>query len=119
MECPECCTEIPITVAPERPFSASLIDAVLSSDVDEQLTVSRDCEACGWREERTIHLETIEVTEGDSHAIERATLVDEFAHEVSAIENIATLEAALAAIRRQPTLEDGRPALLADETSQR
>jgi hypothetical protein len=92
-------------VGPDHPISVSVADAVLDAEEDEEVIVSRTCWACGWGEERTVVIDAIETTDGDESTIDRATLIDEITDELDAIDNVATLENALAEIRRQRRLE--------------
>ncbi|MBB6647799.1 hypothetical protein H5V44_16165 [Halobellus sp. MBLA0160] len=82
-----------------------MADAVLAADEDEQIVVTRHCWACGWSEERSVSIDSIEITEGDTHAVERAALLDDIMTEATAIDDLATLENALAEVRRQRRLE--------------
>ena len=92
-------------VGPDQPLSASVADALLAAAEDESIFVARDCWACGWSEERSVIIDSIETTEGDSQAIERAALLDDIMSEATAIDSLATLEDVLAEIRRQRRLE--------------
>jgi hypothetical protein len=92
-------------VGPDQPLSASVADALLAAAEDESIFVARDCWACGWSEERSVIIDSIETTEGDSQAIERAALLDDIMSEAEAIDELATLEDALAEVRRQRRLE--------------
>jgi hypothetical protein len=92
-------------VGPDHPISASVTDAVLGADEDEEVIVSRTCWACGWGEDRSVVIEAINTTQGDEATIERARLLDEITDELDAIDTVATLEDALAEIRRQRRLE--------------
>ena len=51
-------------VGPNHPLSASVADALLAADEDEQIVIARNCWACGWREERSVSIDSIETTEG-------------------------------------------------------
>jgi hypothetical protein len=88
-------------VGPTHPLSASVADALLAANEDEQIVVGRNCWACGWSEERSVSIDLIETTEGDSHVVERAALINEITDELAAIESVDTLEETLAAICRQ------------------
>lgn len=101
MDCPACGSPLTLEVGPERPLSTSLPDALLTAAEDESIDVVRDCWDCGWHEERQIRVESIDTTEGDEVAVERAALVDEITDELAAIDSLATLEDALTEIRRQ------------------
>lgn len=92
-------------VGPDKPFSASVTDALLDADEDEQIVVSRNCWECGWCEERSVFIDAIETTEGDDYAVERAALFDDVTSEATAIDDLATLEDDLAELRRQRRLE--------------
>ena len=92
-------------VGSDQPLSASVTDALLAADEAEQIIVARNCWACGWTEERSVVIDSIETTEGDAHAIERAALLEDIMSEATAIDSLATLEDALAEIRRQRCLE--------------
>lgn len=105
MNCPACGSSVTLEVGPNNPLSASLTDALLAADEDECIEVSRNCWDCGWHEERRLRVASIETIEGDETAVERAALVDEITDELAAIESLATLEDALAEIRRQRRLE--------------
>ncbi|WP_042662376.1 hypothetical protein [Haloferax sp. ATB1] len=96
MDCPACGSSVTLEVGLDHPPSASLTDALLAADGDECIEVSRNCWNCGWHEERQVCVASIETTEGDETAIERAALLDE----IAAIECLATLEDALAEVRR-------------------
>ncbi|MFC6723960.1 hypothetical protein ACFQE1_06145 [Halobium palmae] len=82
-----------------------MADALLAGDEDEQIIVARNCWACGWAEERSVVIESIEKTEGDTNAVERAALLDDIMSQATAIDGLATLEEALTEIRRQRRLE--------------
>lgn len=105
MDCPAYGSSITLEVGPERPLSTSLSDAVLAAEEDECIEVSRECWDCGWHEERQLHVASIETTEGDEAAVERAVLVDEITNDLATIESLATLEDIRAEIRRQRRLE--------------
>jgi hypothetical protein len=105
MDCPACGSSVTLEVGPDHPPSASLTDALLAANEDECIEVSRNCWNCGWHEERQVCVASIETTEGDETAIERAVLLDELTDELAAIECLATLEDALAEVRRQRRLE--------------
>lgn len=92
-------------VGPDQPLSASVADVLLAATEDEQIIVARNCWACGWGEERSVVIDSIETTEGDATAVERAALLDDIMSEVTAIDDLGTLEDALAEIRRQRRLE--------------
>jgi hypothetical protein len=92
-------------VGPDQPLSASVADALLAGDEYEPIIVARDCWTCGWREERSVVIDSIETTEGDAQAVERAALLDDIMNEATAIEDLGTLEDALAEVRRQRRLE--------------
>ncbi|WP_042664307.1 hypothetical protein [Haloferax sp. ATB1] len=94
MDCSACGSSVTLEVGPDHPPSASLTDALLAADEDECIEVSRNCWNCGWHEERQVRVASIETTEGD-----------EITDELAAIESLATLEDALAEIRRQRRLE--------------
>ena len=105
MDCPACGSSVTLEIGPDYPLSASLTDAFLAADEDECIAVSRNCWDCGWQEERQICITSIETTEGDGTTIERAALIDEITDELAAIDTLATLEDALAEVRRQRRLE--------------
>ena len=105
MECPACDGPVTMEVGPDHPLSASVADALLAADEDEQIVVARNCWACGWSEERSVSIDSIETTEGDTHVVERAALLDDIMSEATAIDDLATLEDALAEVRRQRRLE--------------
>ena len=50
-------------------------------------------------------IDSIETTEGDTHAVERAALIDDIMNEATAIDDLTTLEDALAEVRRQRRLK--------------
>ncbi|WP_255198505.1 hypothetical protein [Halorarius litoreus] len=105
MDCPACGSSVTLEVGPDHPLSTSLTDALLAADEDECIEASRNCWNCGWHEERQVCVASIETTEGDETAIERAVLLDEITDELAAIERLATLADALAEVRRQRRLE--------------
>jgi len=105
MDCPACGSSVTLEVGPDHPLSASPTDALFAADEDECIEVSRNCWNCGWHEERKVCVASIETTEGDEAAIERAALLDEITDESAAIESLAALEDALAEVRRQRRLE--------------
>lgn len=105
MECPTCGGPVTMEVGPDQPLSASVTDALLAATEDEQIIVARNCWACGWSEERLVVIDSIEKTEGDADAVERAAFLDDIMREATAIDSLATLEDALAEIRRQRRLE--------------
>lgn len=92
-------------VGPDQPLSASVADALFAGDEDEQIIIARNCWTCGWTEERSVVIDSIETTEGDARAIERAVLLDDIMSEATAIDDLATLKDALAEVRRQHRLE--------------
>ena len=92
-------------VGPDQPLSASVVDALLAADEDEEIVIARNCWACGWSEERSVVIDSIETTEGDSQTAERAALLDDIMSEATAIEDLGTLGDALTEIRRQRCLE--------------
>nr|WP_256031213.1 hypothetical protein [Natronomonas aquatica] len=94
-----------LEVGPDRPFSTSPTDALLSATEDESIEVFRDCWDCGWHEERQIRVESIETTEGDEVAVKRANLIAEITDELAAIESPATLEDTLAEVRQHRRVE--------------
>lgn len=105
MECPDCGAPVTMEVGPEHPLTASLVDALIAADEDEQIKISRNCWECGWREERLIRVESVETIDGDEPVAKRASLLNEIRSEAEAIESIAMLEDALAEVRRQRRLE--------------
>lgn len=105
MECPACGGPVTLEVGPDQPLSASVADALLAGDEDEQIIVARNCWTCGWSEDRSVVIDSIETTEGDADAVERATLLDDIMREATAIDDLGALEDALAEIRRQRRLE--------------
>ena len=105
MECPACGGPVTVEVGADQPLSASVADVLLAADEDEQIIVARNCWACGWTEERSVVIDSIETTEGDADAVERAALLDDIMREAAAIDSLATLEHALSEIRRQRRLE--------------
>ena len=82
-----------------------ITNALLAADADECVEVDRTCWNCGWQERRQIRVESIETTDGDPAAVNRATLIDEITTELEAIEHIATLEDVSSEVRRQRRLE--------------
>ena len=105
MECPACGGPVTMEVGPDQPLSASVVDALLTGGEDEQIIIARNCWTCGWTEERSVVIDSIETTEGDTDAVERAALLDDIMSETTAIDNLATLKDALAEIRRHRRLE--------------
>lgn len=105
MECPACGGPITMDVGPNQPVTASIADALLAADENDQIDVTRHCWECGWTEDRAVSIDSIEITEGDSAAVGRAVLLDDIEDELAAIESLATLEDALAEVRRQRQLE--------------
>jgi len=105
MDCPACDSPVTLEVGPKQPLSASLPDALLAAEEDECIEITRNCWTCGWNEDRQIRVESIETTEGDEAAIERAVLLNEITDELSAIDSLATLKDTLAEVRRQRRLE--------------
>ncbi|SFC67909.1 hypothetical protein SAMN05444422_11463 [Halobiforma haloterrestris] len=105
MDCPACGSPVTLKVGPEQPLSTSLSDAVLAAGPDERVEVTRDCWNCGWHEVHQLRVESIDTTEGNEAAAKRTALVDEITGELAAIDDVATLEEALAEIRRQRQLE--------------
>lgn len=87
-------------VGPDLPPSTSVVKALLATDAEEQLELSRTCWVCGWQETRVVCIESIETTTGNAHTIERATLIDEITSELEAIDSLDTLEEALTDLRR-------------------
>ena len=104
MECPTCGGPVTIEVGPDQPLSASVADALLAAVEDEPIIVARDCWTCGWRKERSVVIDSIETTEGETDAVERAALLDDIMSEATAIDDLTTLEDALAEVRRQRRL---------------
>lgn len=100
MDCPACGGPVTLEIGPDRPLSTSLTDALLTADVDEGIDISRNCWDCGWHEQRHIRVESIDTTEGDKVAVERAALIDEITDELAAIESLATLEDTLAEVHQ-------------------
>jgi len=86
-------------IGPNQPLSASVTDALLAAAEDEQIILARNCWACGWAEERSVVIDSIETVEGEADTIERATLVDEITDELAAIDDVEILEETLATIR--------------------
>ena len=105
MDCPACGGPVTLEIGPNRLPSTSLTDAVLDAAEDECLDVLRTCWDCGWQEERRLRIEAIETTAGDDAVIERAALLKKITDELAAIEDLKTLEDALAEVRRQRRLE--------------
>lgn len=105
MDCPACGSSVTLEVGPDHPLSASPTDALFAADEDECIEVSQNCWNCGWHEERKVCVASIETTEREKAAIERAVLLDEITDESAAIESLAALEDALAEVRRQRRLE--------------
>lgn len=105
MDCPACGGPVTLEIGPNRLPSTSLTDAVLDAAEDERLDVLRTCWDCGWQEERQLRVEAIDTTAGDDAVIERATLREKITDELAAIEDLKTLEDALAEVRRQRRLE--------------
>ena len=100
MDCPACGAPLTLEVAPERPPSTSLRDAVVAAEADDRLEITRVCWDCGWQEVRQLRVESIDTTAGDETAVERAALLHEINDELAGIESVDTLEEALATIRR-------------------
>lgn len=119
MECPDCGAPVTMEVGPEHSLSASLVDVLIATDQDEQLEISRNCWECGWREERVICVESVATVDGDEPVAKRASLLTEIRSESEAIESIAILEDALAAVRRQRHLEPDASDAVTDNTSDR
>lgn len=113
MECPACGSNVIMEVGPEHPPSASLVDALITADEDERVEISRTCWECGWQEERLVRIDTIE---GDDQAVERAALINDIMTEVAAIDSLATLEDALAEVRRQRRLDSDVSSTATDTT---
>ena len=105
MDCPACGGPVTLEIGPNRLPSTSLTDAVLDAAADERLDILRTCWDCGWQEERRLRIEAIETTAGDDAVIERAALLKKITDELAAIEDLKTLEDALAEVRRQRRLE--------------
>ena len=105
MECPACGGPVTMEIGPDQPPSASVTDALLAANEDEQIILARNCWACEWSEERSVIIDSIETTEGNSQTVERAALLDNIMNEATAIDDIRTLEDALAETRRQRRLE--------------
>lgn len=105
MDCPACGGPVTLEIGPNRLPSTSLTDAVLDAAENECLDVLRTCWDCGWQEERRLRIEAIETTVGDDAVIERAALLEKITDELAAIEDLKTLEDALAEVRRQRRLE--------------
>lgn len=105
MECPACGGPVTMEVGPNQPLTASVADALLAADENEEIVVTRNCWACGWNEDRSVSIDSIEITEGEAHTIERATLLDDIMSEATAIDNLAMLEDALAEVRHLRRLE--------------
>jgi hypothetical protein len=106
MDCPACSASLTVEVSSSNSFSNSLSDVILAADEGECLTVVQDCWQCGWHEDREVRIEQIDVTDGDSRAVDRAALVSEIQEELDGIERLDTLEQALAEIKRHRRLED-------------
>ena len=110
MDCSACGAPLTLEVGPEQPLSTSLRDAVLAAEADERLEITRACWDCGWQEVRQVRVESIDTTAGDEATVQRATLIDEINDELAGIEDVDTLEEALATIRRHrdtdPTTTD-------------
>ena len=100
MDCPACGAPLTLKVGPEQPVSTSLRDAILVAEPDERLEITRVCWDCGWQEVRQVRVESIDTTGGDETAVARAGLIDEINDELAGIEDVDTLEEALATIRR-------------------
>jgi len=89
----------------DQPRSTSNLDTLLDADEDEDLVILRDCWPCGWGEERSVVIDSIETTSGDADAIERRSLLDEIMSEASKIDSTATLEDTLADLHRKRRLD--------------
>jgi len=105
MDCPACGAPLPLEVGPEQPFLTSLHDAVLTAEADERLEITRACWDCGWQEVHQVRVESINTITGDEAAVERAGLIDEVNDDLAGVENVDTLEEALATIRRHRDTE--------------
>jgi len=105
MECPVCGGPVTMEPGPDQPMSASVADAVLAAGEDEQIVVNRNCWACGWTEERSMVINSIETTTGDPEVGERAILIKNIMSEAEEIQSLETLKDALAEMRRQRRLE--------------
>jgi len=68
-------------VGPDQSLSASVVDALLAGGEDEQIIIARNCWVCGWTEERSVVIDSIETTESDADAVERAALLDDIMSE--------------------------------------
>lgn len=101
MDCPACGSPVTLEVGPERLLSTCLPDALLAAAEDERIEITREWWDCGWHEARQIRVESIDTTEGDEVAVQRAALIDEITAKLGAIDSVATLEAVRAEIRRQ------------------
>jgi len=109
MNCPTCSSPLTLNLGPGHPVSASLPDALFAADEDERIETTRVCWDCGWQETRQMRVDSIDVTEGDDVAGERAALIDGITEEIEAMEDLATLEDILAEIRHQRRLESVTP----------
>jgi len=105
MEFPSCSGPVTMEIGPNQPVSASVADALLAADEGERIVISRICWECGWTEDRSVSLDSVETTDGDTHTVERAALLDDIMQEATAIDDLATLKDALAEVRRQRRLE--------------
>ncbi|MFT4920866.1 MAG: hypothetical protein ACI8XM_000057 [Haloarculaceae archaeon] len=105
MECPACGSSVTLEVGPDHPISTALLDAVLATEEDECIELSRHCWNCGWGEERQLRVASIDTTPGDETVVERAAIIDDITDELAAIENLETLKDARAEVRRQGRLD--------------
>mgnify|MGYP007097484364 CR=1 FL=1 len=106
MEYPACGGSlITIEVGPDLPPTTSIVNALLAAGKDEVLVITRNCWDCGWCEDRSVSIDSIETTEGDPHAVEHAKLIDNIVSEATAINSLATLEDVLAEVHQRRRLE--------------
>lgn len=106
MECPACGGSlITMEVGPDLPPTTSIVNALLAAGEDEVFVVTRNCWDCGWCEDRSVSIDSIETTEGDAQAVEHAKLIDNIVSETTAINSLTTLEDVLAEVHQRRRLE--------------
>lgn len=108
MPCPSCESCSVLTkVNGERPMPNSLLETVVTLDVEETVLIQRECSECGWTEERCLAVEHILEASGDPAAIERTQVTESLLNRIENIEDVEKLREINALLDRPRSAQQG------------